>query len=123
MKIDGTWVPESDAEMELFNDLHNAKVKAFENGVEPEQISAAMSYIASTSLVSKPEDNKKSLEDAVAQKKEQVDKCPECDREIKQVRSLGIGGEHQVQPCGHTFEWDQRDKIRGWVNDPTEDNE
>lgn len=124
MRIDGSWVPESDAELELFDNLHKAKVKAFDEGVDPDQIAAAMSYMASTSLVSKPEDNKNSLQEEIEKEKQKADNCPECGQEIETVLALGIGGEHKVHPCGHSFEWDEaKDKLGEWIDDPVENNE
>ena len=123
MKIDGSWVPESDEELELFDKLHRAKVEAFEAGIEPDQIAAAMSFMASTSLVSKPEDKNKSLEERIEEEKGKVKNCPECGEEIQQVNPLGVGGELMVAPCGHTFDWTEKDKLQGWVEDPIENNE
>ena len=123
MKIDGSWVPESDEELELFDKLHQAKVEAYEAGVDPDQIAAAMSFIASASLIDKPEDDKKSLEERIEEEKNMVKNCPTCDEEIQKVFPLGVGGELLVNPCGHTFDWEERHKLQGWVEDPIENNE
>lgn len=123
MRIDGSWVPESDEELELFEKLQQAKVEAFESGVQPDQIAAAMSFMASTSLVRKPDDNKQTLEEKIEEEKQKVDKCPDCNKEIRAVIPLGIGGQLMVQPCGHEFEWGERDKLNGWVEDPVDKNE
>lgn len=123
MRIDGSWVPESDEELELFQKLQQAKVDAFESGVQPDQIAAAMSFMASTSLVSKPDDDKETLQERIEKEKEKVDDCPECGDQIKAVTPLGVGGELMVQPCGHHFGWDEKDKLKGWVEDPVDNNE
>lgn len=124
MRIEGQWVPESDEELELFSDLHEAKVKAYDNGLDPDQISAAFSYIASASLVEKPEEETQSLEDRMEEEKEKRDDCPKCGQEIQDAEVMGIGGEFVLHPCGHEFNIEEDlEDIGPWIEIPDDNDE
>lgn len=124
MKIDGEWIPESDAELELMEALHKAKVNAYNNGVEPDQIAAIMSFMSSASLVNPPESdiNEKSLQEEMKKEQQKADNCPRCGVEIRDAEAMGIGGDFYLIPCGHEFEWEDREEIGPWIEDPVDNN-
>lgn len=123
MKIEGQWVPESENELELMKQLHAAKVQAYDKGVPPEDIGAIFAYMASASIAVPPdkeniEDGRSSLQQAMQREKEKAENCPNCGEVIQNAVPLGIGGEFRIIPCGCTFEWEERDKIGPWINEP-----
>lgn len=126
MNIEGQWIPESDEEFELMKRLHEAKVEAYEEGVDPDQIAAMMSYMASASLTEKPEDvefDEEEIEGEMNKEMAKADECPECGEEIQDAKAMGIGGDFYLVPCGHEFEWSDRDEIGPWIEDPTGNDE
>lgn len=126
MKIDGRWVPESDEEFELMKRLHEAKVEAYQNGVNPDQIAAIMSFMASASLVEKPEEvelDEEELKRELKKEQSKAKNCPKCGEKIEDAKTMGIGGDFYLIPCGHEFAWGDRKELGPWVEDPTDNDE
>lgn len=121
MKIDGQWVPETHEELKMMKQLHGIKVEAYQSGVSPENIASIFAYAASSSLVSKPGEREKELEEAekaLEKKQNKTKKCPQCDIKIRNTKLLGLGGPISIIPCGCTFEWSERDKLGSWIQEP-----
>jgi hypothetical protein len=123
MKIEGQWVPESNEELELMKQLHAAKVQAYDRGVSPEDIGAIFAYMASSSIAVPPKEGEQngdqtSLQDVLERENKKAKNCPDCGEIIQDAVPLGIGGDFQLVPCGCSFDWDDRDKIGPWIEEP-----
>lgn len=103
--LQGGWVPETQAEWELINDLNAVTVVAYEDGVAQEDIVSALTYMA-TSVVtsdpqkatqSDPEPEPISIEESEGS--EELDECPYCGEVIEEVQAF-LGGNTIVVPCG-----------------------
>lgn len=121
MKIEGQWIPESDEELEMMKQIHSIKVNAYNSGISPETIASMLAYASSTSIVEKPEESEtRKLDDIVEKEKEKAENCIKCNEKIMNARSMGIGGDFILVPCGCEYSWDERDKIGPWIEKPKE---
>lgn len=117
--IEGTYVPDSDAEWALLAELRGLTQTAHEAGVEDDDIIACLSFVAAgIALADEPEDVPEPSESEDEEEPEKTEECPECGTEIDDVLA-SMGGGVQVEPCGCMMHMDDLD---GWVERPGEDD-
>lgn len=141
--IDEAYVPESEEELELMEDLFVATRRAHRRGLPKIAIARLLAYQASATLDPKsldpqeeslqslrePEspsngffegDGESYLEDEETDEKPVVCPVDGCKYKVSNVLHQ-LGGELKVKPCGHTVDWDNRDILGDWVEDPGEE--
>jgi hypothetical protein len=113
-EIRGTYVPDTDAEWHLLARLRSVTEEAHENGVEEQDILAALNFVAAgIALAETPEETPEPSDEEDAEP-EKTEACPECDTDIGDT-VVSMGGEVRLQPCGCTVHMDDLD---GWVERP-----
>ena len=115
-EIRGAWVPETEAEHRLLLDLHEATRGAYDEGVDPSDIVAAMNYLGAAIALHGDESGFKAAEEQREHDKEMSKRsdCPECGGTIEAVKPF-IGGDVRVDPCGCYVTVQQ---VAGWVDSP-----
>jgi hypothetical protein len=115
-EIKGAWTPETDAEMDFIMGLNGLCQKAFQDGVEQDDIVGGLSFMAATVSMQDPDED---LEEAMAEPPDKRSECPDCGEEIDDVRPF-IGGECIVEPCGCNVHYTL---VEGWVEMPGGDDD
>ena len=130
MGFEESYVPENEAEMELMEDLHHVTRRAHRHGLSKADIARLLAFMASATLqpeageesVESPES--RSLRQEMRGKAREPKECPECASDIAGVESE-LGGKLMVRPCGHEFDWEDREQLGDWADelDPEVDDE
>lgn len=134
--IEGNFLPMSDREEELMDDLFSLTRDAYNDGVPKVRIAGILAFFAAGAIDPKSlnaEDKQvqydtEDLEARMnAETEDEPDVCPSCKEEgtyteISDVRSQ-LGGQLLVEPCGCVIEWENREKLGEWVEefDPFDD--
>lgn len=118
-RINGAWTPETEAEKKFIMGVNGLCGKAFEEGVDQEDIVAGLSFMAASLGMQDPEVDP--LEDMPEPSEGRRETCPieDCETEIEEVRAF-IGGRVIVEPCGHRAEIED---VPGWVDMPGDEED
>lgn len=118
--IEGSWLPITERERELMEDIFIATREAYNDGVEKWRIAALLAFMASSTLDPRSSEKQstsveQSLEEALNDKPEI---CPieGCEQEITGVSSQW-GGPVVIHPCGHEIEWDEKEELGDWIDE------
>jgi hypothetical protein len=114
MTIDGAWVPETEEEMRLMEDLHRVTRRAHADGVERHRIAALQAFMASAALDPKAaeetdvkgESPVETLRERMEAEAEDVPddadvvECPDCGTPVETfITGVGMESFH-LKPCG-----------------------
>lgn len=113
-KVEGAWVPETPEEWQFIQRLNSLCGTAYEEGVEPEDITAGLAFMAASLGTKDPEDDESLPEvDTTEPEQEKRGDCPECGTLIDDV-VLELGGRVNIVPCGCRVD---PEEVPGWVPD------
>lgn len=107
MTLSGPWVPETEDERNLMEDIGIALNRADRSGVERERMAALLAFMASATLdpqsIEEPPENAQSLADRMQEESPKAglesDTCPECGKGVDGWNAE-IGGPVILDPCG-----------------------
>ena len=121
MALSGAWVPETEEERYLMEDVAMALQRAERNGVDRDRMAAYLAFQSSAILdprtIEPADEDSESLAEAMEAKEDQspsensgADECPDCGSEIDDWQGE-IGGGVVIQPCGCEITDEE------WLND------
>ncbi|MFB6282557.1 MAG: hypothetical protein ABEK59_01290 [Halobacteria archaeon] len=119
MTLEGGWMPQTEEEESLLEDIHVVTRLAHQKGVSKKRISALLAFMASATLDPRAEDRETkppaddedaaTLEDAMSQEAEKPT-CPVCCETVHDI-TTGMGFQTaKLHPCGH--ELDKEEPIK-----------
>lgn len=132
--IEGRFIPMSEREEELMEELFVATREANSDGVSKIRIASMLAYMAAGAVDPSAVDTEtvqdhpdaEDLEERLSSSDDtEPALCPLCERddtetEIADVQTQ-IGGQLRVVPCGHQVEWENRDILGDWLEDIEDD--
>lgn len=120
MGLSGPYVPESEEEMELLEDLNTATRRAHRRGLSKRRIAALCAFMASATLDPASEQDADSERQTMAEAMQEGDKeCPLCGEEafsaaFEMGKPVEIKhSEDDDDPC--EYEPESRDEMPGWM--------
>lgn len=123
MGFEEAYVPESEEEWELMEDIHIATRRANRCGLSRPEIARLLAFMASATLATEEELEPIERPTAAEESDEDTEPdppraevCPGCAEPIEDVHT-GMGGDLYIQPCGCTIRWEEREQLGAWIEE------